>query len=289
MGKIKEVHKKVKSKVAKTIRPNFWRKVIRSLNPPNYADLSEIRIRRGASYVMGVLLAAFIIMVIISLPKITAMPGYIESELSKFDKLNISIDIEMSAPISFTSEDPQIIIDTENNRTEMGSEKLLITDKYIYYRPYGRTKEQNISELEDLTAKKVEISRLITLLIVILMPTILIILYIMSLIKYAITIAVVALLLYIVLRIAKKNLGIRKSINTAIYASTPMILIEVIFIPFNSKYLVQMFQFMGMGFYLVTLLIYILFAFSCAYFALKNPKEKKREEYPTVEKVEWDF
>ena len=121
------------------------------------------------------------------------------------------------------------------------------------------------------------------------MPTILIILYILSLIKYAITIAVVALILFIALRIAKKDMSIRKSINTAIYASTPMILIEVLFIPLNSKYLVQMFQFMGMSFYLITSIIFIAFAFNCAYFAMKKPKKGNRDEYPIAEKVEWDF
>lgn len=291
MGKVRKVQeklKKAKGRVVKTVRPGFWKKVLLTFHPKSYSELSTRSIRKGFNYLLAILLASFILMFIIAMPKIIGMPDYIKGELNKFDKFNISIDIEMSEPVMFTAEDPQVIIDTTTNRTEMGKEKLLITDEQISYRPYGRARTSNISEFEDLTNKKEETARFLAFLAILLIPTILITAYIMFLIKYIITIIVFSIILFIAVRIAKKDLGILRSLNTAIYAATPMILLEVIFIPFNSKSLVPLFQLMGMNFYLVPLLIYVLLASFAAYFASQK-KRKNGEEYKTVEKIQWDF
>lgn len=291
MGKIKKVGEKVKhvkGKVVKTVRLGFWKKVLWTLNPKTYSDLSEVKVKKSFNYLLGLLFASFILMSILSLPTIINLPESIKGELNKFEKFNISIDIEMSEPVMLTPEDPQIIIDTTTNRTELGKEKLLITDEIISYRPYGKTKTSDISEFEDLTNKKEETSKFLTFIAILLIPSILITAYLMFLIKYLITILVFTLLIFIGVRIGKRNLPILKSLNTAIYAATPMILLEFIMIPFNSKYLVPIFQIMGMNFYLVTLLIYAILAVSAAYFASKK-KKKKGEEYETVEKIQWDF
>lgn len=292
MGKIREIPGKIKTakgRVIKAVKPGFWKEVLKALHPKSYSELSTRSIRKGIGYLLSVLLASFIIMAIISLPKITLLPDQIEGELEKFEVFNISIDTEMSSPIKFTESDPQIVIDTTGNTTVMGDEKLLITEDYIYYRPYARAKAYNISEFKDITEKKKEISRMLTFLAIILIPTILITSYILFLVKYIITIIAASLLLFVAARIAKENLGILKSLNTALYAATPMILLEVIFIPFNSRHLIPLFQLMGMNFYMISLLIYIALAVVGAYFAMKRKKGKKGEDYKTVEKVQWDF
>ena len=292
MEKIRKVKEKVKSakgKVAKTVRPGFWKKVMWTMHPKTYSDLSEVKVKKSFKYLLGLLLASFILMCIISLPNIIEMPDYIKGELSKFDRFNISIDIEMSEPVTITQGDPQIIVDTVTNRTEMGKEKLLVTDEQISYRPYGKTRTQNISEFEDLTAKKDELSRGITFLAILLIPSLLITAYLMFLIKYIITILIFTIILFVGIRMIKKDIPILKSLNTSIYAATPMILLEIIFIPYNPKYLYPIFQFMGLNFYLVTLLIYLVLAFAGAYFASGKKKKKGEEEYKTVEKVQWDF
>jgi hypothetical protein len=183
---------------------------------------------------------------------------------------------------------PQIIIDTADSSREMGNEKILIAGSSLYFRPYGKVREYNLSEFKDITSKKDETSGLLTFLAILLIPTALITSYVMFFVKYAITILAGALLLFVILRLAKKDLGILRALNIAVYASTPMVLIEVISIPFNSNYLVQIFQIMGVNFYLVTLLIYIVFASVCAYAAAGKKKEKKKG-YATMEEVEWEF
>jgi len=280
MQKAKGKLKDAKEHLVKGVNPTFWKKVAITLHPKSYSELSSRSIRKGFMYLIALLFASFIIMSIISLPNIINFPDYVEGELSRFDKLNITIDAEMSSPVKLTREDPQIIIDTTGKSTELGEEKLLITNESLFYRPYALTKTYNLSEFKDLTEKKEEVSKLITLFAILLIPTILITSYIMFLIKYAVTIVVASLLILIIGRIAKKDLGFKRSINTALYAITPVVLIEVIFIPFNSKYLIPLFQVMGMNFYLFTLIIYIsLIAFS-SYFAAKHRKG---------DKIEWGF
>jgi hypothetical protein len=272
--------KGAKETVIKGVKPHFWKEVILTLNTKSYTELSSRSIRKGFMYILALLFASFIIMCIISIPNIIHLPGYIESELSRFDKLNITIDSEMNSPVKLMRDDPQIVIDTTGKTTELGDEKILITEDNIFYRPYGLAKTYNLSEFKDLTTKREEVSRLLTFGAILLMPTILITSYVMFFIKYAITIFIASLLLFLIARIAKKDIGIKRSINTALYAATPMVLIEVVFIPFNSKYLVPLFQVMGMNVYLITLIIYILLVAFSSYFAAKHKKG---------DKIEWGF
>ncbi len=288
MGKIKgglQKLKKAKGRVVKTVRPGFWKKVLLTLHPKKYSELSTRTIRSGLKYLLSLLLASFIIMCILALPSVVSMPQYIESELSKFSKLNISIDTEMDSPVMIPEKDPQIVVDTTNTAKEMGNEKILITEDYAYYRPYGRTMRYNLSEFKDITAHKKETSKFLTFLAILLIPTVLITSYVIFLVKYILMIIVVALILFLAAKIARKNLSIFRSLNTALYASTPMILIEVIFIPFNSKYLIPVSQFMGTNIYLVTLLVYFSLAVFGPYFAMKPKKGKAKEEYPEIEGI----
>lgn len=290
MGKVKDNLNKAGRKVRKTIKPSFWKLVISTMHPKRYEDLSERRIKKGVGYLVSILFASFLIMAVISIPKIISMPSYIEGELSKFETLNTSMDIKMSEPIILPKEDPQIIIDTETKNRSMGKEKILITKDLLHYRPYGRQKAYNISEYSDLTNKKDELSRTITFLAILLIPSILITAYALFLFKYAVTIIIFTLIIFASIRLAKKDLPFLKSLNTAIYASTPMILLEVIFIPYNSNNLIPMFQFMGLNFYLIPLLIYSVLLSISAFFAAKEKKKgKKGKEYEEIEGIQWDF
>jgi len=275
MQRAKEKIKDAKEHLVKGVNPAFWKSVILTLHPKSYSELSSRSVRKGFTYLLALLFASFIIMSVISLPNIINLPGYIDNELSKFSKLNISIDAEMDSPVKLTKDDPQIIIDTTGTNTELGEEKLLITEDNIYYRPYAFAKTYNLSEFKDLTQKKDEISNLLTVAALLLIPTILLTSYVMFFIKYAITILVASLLIFLTARIIKKDISIKRSLNTALYAATPIILIEVIFIPFNSKYLIPLFQMLGMNFYLITLLIYLSLIISGSYFAAKHKKGDK--------------
>jgi hypothetical protein len=292
MGRIREVHsklKKAKGRVARTVRPGFWRKVMFALHPKSYSDLSSVRVKRGFGYLLSLLLASFIIMSIISLPRIAVLPEAISSEISRFDSINLSIDIETSAPVRIPEKDPQIVIDTENPGAKMGNEKILIAGDYIYYRPYASAKGYNLSEFNDLKEKKDDASRFLTFIFIVLIPTILLASYIMFLVKYIVSIAVMAALIFVMIRVAKRDIGIFRAWNTALYASTPMVLLEVVMIPFNSKYLVPVFQAMGMNFYLIPLLAYIALVGFSLYFVLGGKKGKKGKESPKDGEQEWRF
>lgn len=271
--------KRAKDKVVEGIKPNFWKEVILTLNPKNYSHLPSRGVKRAFGHLLAVLLASFVIMSIVALPNIIDLPEDIKGELSKFEKLNITIDVEMSSPVKIKGGDPQIIVDTTGAFTELGSEKLLITEDNIFFRPYAMTRTYNLSEFKDLTTKKDELSTVLTLLAIILIPTVLITSFAMLLIKYIITILAASILLFVLARLIKKDIGFGKSVNIALFASTPMILVEVIFIPFNSKYLIPIFQLMGMNFYLITLFIYLSLMLFGSYFAARQKGGK----------IEWGF
>jgi hypothetical protein len=283
----KEDLKKLRDSMKKGMEIGYLKEAAAAFSPKKYSSLGMHSVWHGAKYVMIIMLLAFLLMSVISVPMLFRIPGTISSELGKFDTLNFTGDVEMSAPVMFTETDPQIIIDTTGQITEMTTEKLLITEDFLLYRPYNKIVKINISELQDVTGHTKELSNLITFITILIIPSILITSYIVFLIKYIILILLMTLVVFVFSRMIKKDIGIRKSLMTAIYASTPMIIMEVLFIPFNSRYLIHFLQILGVNFYLIPILLFLSLAVFASFFAGKNPKGS--EKFVEVEEVEWDF
>ena len=278
--------KHLQDTVNKVRKKGYILEAVASLNPRKYGALSALGFRHGIRYIAVILLLLFIAMSIISLPKVSRFPGEIRAELDKFEQFDIDVQQSMTGPALFLGKDPQVVIDTTGQVSEMTSEKLLITNEFLSYRPYGRVRQINVTELKMLTNNKDQISNLLTWVLILIIPSVLLASYVLFFIKYIVLILIMTLIVFTVNRMMKKDKGLRKSFMVSLYASTIMMLIEILFLPFDSSILLPFLQIWGMNFYGVTLLLYLALALLGSFYAKKTTGKR---DYVEVEKVEWDF
>jgi len=238
------------------------KKIFYSINPKDIKNLSEGKIKKSFQHLFFVIFLCFIVMSIVSIPKLSMLSDNIQGQISNFDNLTIDIEADMNSPVIFTNQSQQIIIDT-TKEWNLTKEKLIITKDFIQYRPFKEVKKISTTDLKNLKENKETFSKVLTFLIVLALPSIIIISYIMFTLKYILISLITSLLAYIITRMYVKKIKLKRVLNIAIYSTSLMIFIEIISIPFGTKYLINLFQIMGMNFYLITLLIYfIVFIFS---------------------------
>lgn len=283
---MKRKMKQVKDAAQKIRKTSYIREAALSLNPRRYGELMGASVLHAIRYIALILLLLFIAMSIISLPKLFNLPEQITTELEKFDQVDIDLSVSMSAPATFFAGDPQIVIDTTGAATQIGAEKLLITKEFLAYRPYGKVEQIAVADLKQVTDHKQQISKLLTWLFVLILPSLLLTTYVLFFIKYTVLILMMTLIVFAYNRLIKKDKGVRNSFLIAAYAATAMMLIEVLFLPFSSTYLLPFLQIGGMNFYGVSLILYLALAL---FGSLNAHRKKAKEDYVQVEKVEWDF
>lgn len=241
-------------KIKKSI--GILKKIYYSINPKDIKNLSEGKIKKSFHHLFFIIFLCFIIMSIISIPKLSLLSTNIQQQISNFDSLTIDIDADMNSPLIFTNQSQQIIIDT-TKEWNLTKQKLIITKDFIQYRPFRKVEKISTSSLKNLKENNETFSKVLTFLIILALPSILIISYIMFTLKYILISLITALLAYIITRMYVKKIKLKRVLNIAIYSTSLMIFIEIISIPFGTKYLITLFQIMGMNFYLFSTLIYL--------------------------------
>jgi hypothetical protein len=224
---------------------DFFMLITKSVNPSSYKDLASSSVKQTLIYFFGVLSLAFFVTALLYLPVLTDLSFTLNKGLSKFTKINIDVSVETSEPVYFRS--IGLAVDTTGNITNITKEKVVMTDKHIMLRPascllfsplcfLSRNKVKTISlGSKNLLDYKKDIGSLATTLTVLLIPTIVVSLYLMYLIKYVLMILFVSALTFLVTRLRLYEVQLMKTVKLAAYTITPMILIEVINLRFGFK------------------------------------------------------
>lgn len=217
----------------------FLKTIPKSLYPHAYIELRHRTIRQSIKYLLSILLVAYFIMLAIGAPKLIYLSTYLDNQLTKFERLNFKTDIATSSPIVITEKNPMIVITTLGNISNITYNKLLITDNKIYFREsFSKIKEINYRDYLDVLGKKDTIRKLVVAGFYLMIPTVVFLLYFISLIKYSIIIFSTSIIAYLVTRLVKYEVTLRESITSGIYAATIMILLEIVTFPLQlSSYL----------------------------------------------------
>ena len=247
------------------------RRVYMSVNPADFEKLIHRPLSKAFKHFFLALFLIFIVMSLFALPKIITLSSYLEEQFSSFDTLNIDIDIEMNSPLIISERDPQIIIDT-TNQSNLTTEKLMITKDFLYYKPYNKIKEINYSGFKNVLENKEKISNILSFFIILALPSILITIYIMLVIKYLFIAFLTTIIAFIIARIKINPIKFKKILKASIYSLTSMIIIEVISAPFSTRYLlpIPFIHLAGMNFYLSTTLLYVITFISATWFEGKK-------------------
>ena len=237
---------------------NFFILLLKSLNPKYYQDLGEKDIKSAIKYFLALLLFSFIIMSIISIPKLMLIKSDLEKDTLQISKLDIEAKLETSGPILIPNGRPVISLDTTGNRT-LDTEAILITDDTVHYRLFGKEYETKMGKYE-FTEDKTVASKLIIKIVLFIMPSILTFYYIIYLLKYLLIIIPISFLASVFAKIVKNKVKFKQAISLSIYTSTIMVLLEILAIPFFIKdYLITYSPFIGLYFSIIAITAYLTF------------------------------
>ncbi|MBN2458093.1 DUF1189 family protein [Candidatus Woesearchaeota archaeon] len=214
----------------------FLKEMLLSFYPKAYWDFSKKSPGKAFRYIFNVVLVSAIIALALLLFGLSGISISLGSELDKFEKLNITGEIELREPVSL--HDDRIII---ANEKMYEGEDLLITKENItrkpllclVFRPYcwfnPDTTTTGIDEFSNIDAYRECLKTVIIAGLFIAMPGIVMLYLAYILLKAAIFVVAASLLGYVATFLTKHRIGFRQVLAAAIYSSTFIIIAE----PFN--------------------------------------------------------
>jgi len=259
---------------------HFVQTLIHSLNPKWYTNIVGLKTKKTITHMVLVLVFSMVIMGILFLPFVLNASSAIKKDLSAFSEFRIRGSVNMTRPIIVPANDPELIIDLNGGRT-FGDEKLLVTKEYVYFQPVGKALRINVKKLLNPLDYKTQASSFLALFFIAVIPALLLFLFLMFALKYALLIGLVFAITYFIFRVLLLyKISPRRAFNLVAYSATLMIFLEIVFIPLNGKILVPLFQLFFLDFYLIPILIFV--GYTVAAFWLvetKTPSESKSSEW----------
>ncbi len=183
-----------------------------------------------------IILIGFIGMTLVALPKFIAIPDYLQSKMQSFDKFDVKLDVEMNSPMVLTTREPEIVVDTSgkltNVTTVMKHAHIFITNDSLYYKLLFKPEKIELAKYKDILKEKRNYSTLVYYLIIFAMPSLLFMSFIIILVRYLLITHIAAAAGFIITRLAGYAIDFKTLFNSALYASTVMILPELLLLPF---------------------------------------------------------
>jgi hypothetical protein len=233
----------------------FISKILKSVQPRYYSYLGDQSLKTALKYFLSLLLLSFIIMSVLSIPKILYFKSDLEKGLLDIVQFKVDTKLQTNKPIRLPANDPIIAIDTTGNET-LNKKLMLITSDSVYYSFFGKDKQIKVNGF-DLNSNRADSLNLFTFLAIVLLPFAFIFFYLLYAVKYLLTLLGVTIATFIVAKIMRNRIRFGQTIVLSFFTATPMILLEILTIPFSmKKYLIIYSPSFGLYFSLIALTIY---------------------------------
>ncbi len=245
----------------------FIQTVFHALNPKQYHKLGRFSLKSSFVYFFTLIFAAFIVMSALFVPALFSLPDTIAQEFGKFNDLAVQIVYDQKEPVVLTENYPLVTIDMKNSYEDIDEGLLLISKDATFYRllPYGGTSK--ISDSQNLLENSDEVGELLAVLAFIATPMVLAYAYVYFVIKYIVAVALLALVGFVVARVARFDISFHDTMRAGLFAATPMVLVDMLTKPFIPS--------VGFLEYLVFIIYFVLGCLVLGEFdAPSTPKEK---------------
>ena len=228
----------------------------KALNPRYYTDLGDEEPVNAFKYFLVLMALAFLFAAILAAPKIYLMKEGVEKGFLEIKEMKFSGTFKTTGPIMIPRNNPAVTFDTTGNKTR-DTEILLVTDKKVYYNLFGREEEQEIHDY-DITQNRDEAGEMMKIIMIALIPGVVLFYYLMYLIKYLAIMTLNVAISFGIAKLFKNSIEFKQAVSLAIYTATPMVLIEILSIPFFiKKYLLSYSPFVGMNFSIIAITFYL--------------------------------
>ena len=251
-----DIGKKNSQSISSRIKSNFFFSfiitVIKSLNPDAYPRLSSKKVLESFSYLSKLVIAMLIITSAIFLPHLFSVGSSAEKRLSEFSSM--SLNIQSSSPVQFSMGNLNAAIDSgfnssgNSSASELSKYDFLITPEGIwkkplpcifwetaclFYRPEDKIIHGGESDFFDVLKNKQEYSRIIGILTLMMLPSVLILLFFLYSVKYAVLSILMAALMYFAAKGLKHHVNFRRILNVSIHALTIMVILQMLSLSVN--------------------------------------------------------
>jgi len=254
----------------------FWKDLGQGFMWSRWRELSERSFGSGLGFLSRVLVLAFVLILLLAIPKFVKMPGEISGQLAKFDTLQFSANLTMSSPIKFPSSDPVAILDTSGAYTELTSERLLINRDKIQYKPFFKVREVKTAELKDLKNNREKVRMFLATLVFFILPAVLFWAFIAVWLKYFVMIFMLSIVLFVLLDLTHWRRTWKELFVICCYVSTLPLLAEVIVGAFNARWLIPVLSvFDIVTLYLLPAVVLSVLAIGAALCVHYNVQEEK--------------
>jgi hypothetical protein len=239
----------------------FFKMAWLALNPWRYDELGDKSTGKVFQYFFSFVFLAFVAAILLMLP---AIASFANNQMSHFDVLQVKFNTSMNSPVVFPENDPYVTIDTRKSEGKLKEGKFLITDDYIYRKTLtGRVAREDAGDFKDLLAN----DWMVLVLLLLVMPSLLFLFYIGYAVKVILVVFLVTVLSIIITRVAKFDILFVDTLKTGLMAATPMIIIDLIRLPFGlNVYYAQ---------YIAFLIFFIVGTIKAGEFEGVRPRKKR--------------
>jgi hypothetical protein len=178
-------------------------------------------------------------MFILFIPAIMSIPSTWNDKAANFEKLDVNFSFQLKEPF-YLLNDPKIKID--NNGTNLSDESLLITQDGVFYKRFlffGSKVGIPLSKNVDISQSS-NFDSTLNILLWFLIPSLFVWSIIFFVVYYAIIIIITSVLALIISWAFRLAISWFNLLKVSVYACTIMILIQLVFMPFYTLFLIPL-------------------------------------------------
>ncbi|HII71982.1 TPA: DUF1189 family protein [Candidatus Woesearchaeota archaeon] len=226
-------------------KKGFFSNLGMAFNPFKYERVHETHGWSIFRYFLLLVLFGFLICTVLFIP---VLYGDVSSQIGNFKELKINITQSMKSPVYLPSANPRWVIDTREKHVNPAGENLLMTEDDFYVKKpfFLGTEKFDSGDFKDLMENQ---GMLITL-ILLMLPSVMLMFYLYYLLKTLVVLFLVSVLALVITRIAKFDISFNDMMKVALWAVTPMVIVDFVRFPFGL--------FLFYGQYVLFLLFFVI-------------------------------
>jgi hypothetical protein len=251
----------------------FIKEVASSANPLRYGELTSQP--KPTQFILKVVLICIFVATVISIPDALDVPSYISKELSKISVHKSDVNITTETPIVFPTKNPFIVVDLQE-RKQIGKEHYLFTPNKLIFRTWKETKEITYEEMKNIKENNKTLTQLILSLIIILLPMIIVTIIALIFLKYYLISWILGLFTFLLLDLTSYRIPFHRAFGTSGYATIILIPLEILWLPFDTSYLIPIGNILRIPFYFIPILLYLVYYLLCLFVTVLKYREKRK-------------
>lgn len=207
----------------------FFGSLIKSVHPTSYKTLSSRPAKEAFNHYFFVLILGLIVMVLFFIPFLFLFSSNLSEEFNKVEAFTLDANLSHSEPVVLLQH-PRVVVDLDKGN--LTREQVLINRDVIQYKPYvwfGKG-SMELDSLADLKSHQEKAHALLVGFLVFLLPALVVFAFLALGISNLVLALLVSLIGFVLFKISHYHITYAALLKTALYATTVLLLAEIVLI-----------------------------------------------------------